>query len=341
MKNWSEAPVRSNVRAILEGAFMSAIFLVLFFVAFYTPLSVVAAFALPVPFSIYGYRHDTRMGVLTVLVAAILSFIFTSFPGLLISLPAAVMGLVMGIAYRKQKSARYVLVLGMVTQLAFIFVSIGIVLAITQTNPVNDMIEGMGKLSNQMLTEMQGQVDHSIKQLPPEQQNGIQGKQLARVKESLESMKVQLPVLISAILPGLLISSSLLAALINHGLFRKVLQRMGTQIQALPALHNLRFPRSILYYYLIVLFLFMIPELHTYRFLYTVVLNVMIVLQLLFAVQALGFVAYWIHKRNVSKGLLILAVILFLIPPFTYILLLIGVLDVGFNLRNRFFNNRS
>lgn len=142
----------------------------------------------------------------------------------------------------------------MVTQLAFIFVSIGIVLAITQTNPVNDMIEGMGKLSNQMLTEMQGQVDHSIKQLPPEQQNGIQGKQLARVKESLESMKVQLPVLISAILPGLLISSSLLAALINHGLFRKVLQRMGTQIQALPALHNLRFPRSILYYYLIVLF---------------------------------------------------------------------------------------
>jgi len=67
------------------------------------------------------------------------------------------------------------------------------------------------------------------------------------------------------------------------------------------------------------------------------VLNVMIVLQLLFSVQALSFIAYWIYKRNLRKGLLIVPVILFLIPPFSYILLLIGVLDVGFNLRNRFF----
>jgi uncharacterized protein YybS (DUF2232 family) len=81
----------------------------------------------------------------------------------------------------------------------------------------------------------------------------------------------------------------------------------------------------------------MIKDVQDYRFLYMVVLNVMIVLQLLFSVQALSFIAYWIYKRNLRKGLLIVPVILFLIPPFSYILLLIGVLDVGFNLRNRFF----
>ncbi|GEN34670.1 hypothetical protein ADA01nite_21300 [Aneurinibacillus danicus] len=329
--------MQSNVRAILEGAFMSAIFLVLFFAAFYTPLSVVAAFALPVPFSVYGYRHDARMGALTVFVAVVLSFLFASFPGLLLALPAAVMGLVMGIAYRHKKPAGHVLILGTVVELVFVFVSVGLIMAVMQTNPVDDMVRGMGQISNQVITDMQAQLDNSLKQLPGDQKNSAQAEQLVQFRESLENMKTQIPSLISAMIPGLLISSALFSSLINHVLFRRIAQRMGMQIQALPALHNLRFPRSILYYYLIVLVLFMIKDVQDYRFLYMVVLNVMIVLQLLFSVQALSFIAYWIYKRNLRKGLLIVPVILFLIPPFSYILLLIGVLDVGFNLRNRFF----
>ncbi len=329
--------MQSNVRAMLEGAFMSTIFLVLLLLTVYTPLSIVAAFALPVPFSLYGYRHDTKMGIITVSVAVMLSFIFTSFPGLLLSLPAAVMGLVMGIAYKKKKPAGQVLVLGMLTELAFMFVSFALVIAIMQTNPVNDMIKGMQMMSNQVFTQMQAQVDQSINQLPPDQKNGAQGNQLRQMKESMESMKTQLPSIISSIIPTILITSSLLAALANHALFRRIAQRMGMQIQALPALHNLRLPRSVLYYYLIVLFLFMIKEIQDYRFLYMIVQNAMFLMPLLFSVQALGFFAYWIHRRNRSKGLLVLVVILFLIPPFSYILLLIGVLDVGFNLRNRFF----
>jgi len=145
---------------------------------------------------------------------------------------------------------------------------------------------------------MQAQLDNSLKQLPGEQKNSAQAEQLVQFRESLENMKTQIPSLISAMIPGLLISSALFSSLINHVLFRRIAQRMGMQIQALPALHNLRFPRSILYYYLIVLVLFMIKDVQDYRFLYMVVLNVMIVLQLLFSVQALSFIAYWIYKRN-------------------------------------------
>lgn len=329
--------MQSNVRAMLEGAFMSTIFLVLLLLTVYTPLSIVAAFALPVPFSMYGYRHDTRMGLITVSVAVLLSLIFTSFPGLLVSLPAAVMGLVMGLAYKKKKPAGHVLVLGMVTELAFMFVSFGLIIAVMQTNPVTDMIKGMQTMTDQVVTQMQAQVDQSIGQLSPEQKNGLQGKRLQKMKESMENMKTQLPALISSIIPTILITSSLLAALANHALFRRIAQRMGMQIQALPALHNLRLPRSVLYYYLIVLFLFMIKGIQDYTFVYMIVQNAMFLMPLLFGVQALSFIAYWIHRRNRSKGILILAVILFLIPPFSYILLLIGVLDVGFNLRNRFF----
>ncbi|AMA71472.1 DUF2232 domain-containing protein [Aneurinibacillus thermoaerophilus] len=329
--------MQNNVRAILEGAFVSAIFLVLFFIAFYTPLSIVAVFALPLPLTVYGYRHEAKAGGLAAFVTVFLSFIFAGFPGLLLSFPAAVMGLVMGVAYRKKKSAGQVLMIGTLVELTFMFVSIGLALAVMKINPLDDMIKAMREISEQVLTDMQKQIENSVSQLPEDQRNEAQTKQLAQLKESLGMMKAQVTSLITAIIPGLLISSSLLSALINHAFFRRISQRMGVQIQSLPALHNLRFPRSILYYYFIVLFLFMIKGLQDYHFLYMAVLNIMLVLQLLFFVQGLGFIAYWIHQRNASKGLLFIAVILFLIPPFTYILLLIGVLDVGFNLRNRFF----
>jgi uncharacterized protein YybS (DUF2232 family) len=329
--------VQSNVRAILEGAFMSAIFLVLFFIAFYTPLSVIAAFVLPVPLSIYGYRHSVRMGALVVFVVIFLSFIFTNFPGLFIALPAAVMGLIMGIAYRRKKPAGQVLILGTLTGLVLLFVSVGLAMLIVRMNPLADMIKGFHTLVNQMITDMQAQIDRSLSQIPANQRNDAQARQLLQTRESLEQMKVLATTFISAVIPGVLIFSSFISAFMNHVFFRRILKRMGIQIQALPALHDLRFPRLFLYYYLIALFLFMMKGLQSYHYLYMVVVNVMFLLQFLISIQALGFVAHWIHKRNVSKGLLIVAVILFLIPPFSYILLLVGVLDLGFNLRKRFF----
>jgi uncharacterized protein YybS (DUF2232 family) len=329
--------VQNNTRAILEGAFMSAIFLVLFWVAFYTPLGIITTVALSVPFMVYGYRHPARMGVLVVFVAVFLSFIFANISGVLVSLPSAVTGLVMGIAYRRKKEAGQVIVLGMIAQLVLSLAGIGLTMAIIQTNPIDDMIKGMQEVTNQTISEMQRQIDQSIHQIPADQQNGPQAKQLAQMKESMEQVKTQMSGLLPMVIPAFFIIFSLFSALLNHALFRLILRRMGAQIQALPALHNLRFPRSILYYYLIVLFLSMMQGLQEYHFLHMVVLNLMFIMPLLFFIQGLGFIAHIIRRRGLSRGLLVVAVILFLIPPFSYILLLIGILDVGFSLRNRFF----
>jgi uncharacterized protein YybS (DUF2232 family) len=52
--------------------------------------------------------------------------------------------------------------------------------------------------------------------------------------------------------------------------------------------------------------------------------------------QGLSFVAYFTHIKKFPKAFLIIAVILtFLLPFVLYIVRILGIIDLGFNLRKR------
>ncbi len=325
--------MQNRIRGMVEGAFMSAIFLVLFLLAFYTPLGALAVFALPVPFTIYGYRHSIRLGIMALAVAVLLVFIFANITGLIVALPSAVLGLAMGAGYRLRKSIRQVIVRGTLVSLVFLFLSIGFSIYVFHVNPV-DVIN---KIFVSVIGQVQSQVDAMIQHPPAGQGSAESVQKLEQTRQMLSKAKEQVPLMTAVILPASLILSALVSALLNHAISRRVLKRMGTQIEALPALHHLRFPRSILYYYLIVLVLVMIPDVSHYRFLYMIAMNGNVLLQTLLFIQGLGVIAYLIHVRGWNKALLIGAVILFLIPSFTYILIIVGMVDIGFDLRSRFF----
>lgn len=328
--------MQSSVRGLLEGAFMSAIFLVLFLIAFYTPFGFIAIVALSVPLTIYGYRHPLKQGMLTLFVSVMLTFIFASIPGVLLSLPAAIVGLGMGYMYKKKDSAVQVLVTGTVLGLITIFISVGISLAFLQVNPIEAVNTAMKKTVESVFQGIEAQLDNSFQQLPEAQREGAQGQQLAASKKSMDIMKQQIIAVVPIVIPASLIGSSLLTALLNHVLSRRVLQRMGMNVPALPPIRHLRFPRAVLYYYLIVLIIPGFIDPVKYSFLRTAVMNVSVLLQFAMLLQGFAVFAYWAHKKQWKRAGLIVAGCIFLIPPFTFILTLIGILDAGLDLRGRF-----
>ena len=94
----------------------------------------------------------------------------------------------------------------------------------------------------------------------------------------------------------------------------------------------MRLPRSILWYYLIVLSisLFVSPE--TGSTLYVIIMNFSIVLWILFVMQGISLLFYYIHEKQLPNMLKVVVVILS-IPLYTFIML-IGILDLGFNIRS-------
>ncbi|WP_027415055.1 DUF2232 domain-containing protein [Aneurinibacillus terranovensis] len=316
--------MRNNVRELLEGAFMSAVFLILFLLTFYTPLGIASVFVLPVPLTLYAYRHSGKGRLVTFLAVMFLSFIFTSFSGVTLALPAAVLGLVMGGAYRNRKPSGQVIILGTIVSLALFFISLTISIWIFHVNPIELAVNASKEAIKQIQAQMGAVVDGQRAAQPGQQQ-------------SLQQLLQTVPGLMRMIIPSSAILYSLLSAVANHAISRRVLKRMGTLIQPLPPLRDLRFPRSILYYYFIVLLMLAVPAISQYGFLHAVAVNVNLLMIFAFLLQALSLVAALFYRKGWSKALLVVVVLIFLLSPFAYILILVGMIDVGFNLRNRLF----
>jgi uncharacterized protein YybS (DUF2232 family) len=57
----------------------------------------------------------------------------------------------------------------------------------------------------------------------------------------------------------------------------------------------------------------------------------------LIIIQGLAFAFYIIHQKSLAKGLGVLVVILtFMIPIVRYIIMLLGITDLGFDFRKQF-----
>ncbi|WCK54506.1 YybS family protein [Aneurinibacillus sp. Ricciae_BoGa-3] len=324
--------MRYNLRTLLEGAYMSAISLVLFLIAFYTPISVAAVFALPVPLTIYGYRHSLRACLLAGLVTLILTLIFGNVSGLTISLPGIVLGLTMGISYRRGKSAVQALIVGTIVSLALFLLSLGVSNVLLHIDPIQLLFDQM----KQTVQMMRNQVNNYMNILPPTQGTQSSPEMAKQWNMRLDQMLQQINMMMN-VLPAMFILASFISALVNHALSRHIAKRIGQPIPALPPLRDLRFSRSILYYYFIAMLIMRIPGLSQIHFLNTAALNVFALLTILFYIEAAALFSFFRNRKGLSKGLWIVFLLLFLLQPFTYILILLGMIDVGFNLRSRFF----
>ena len=292
----------SKTKQLAENALLLGIALVLLFVSTYTVAGVVTSLLLPLPFVLLGMRRTMSSTIWIVVVFAFLGGVFTGIVSALMALTVALWGAVMGQMYAKRGSALAAITAGA----AVVFLGYVAILALSTYIFGLDLNEMMKRAA-----------EYKPPFMPQEQFD--QGMQLVKMG-----------------MPAFLVMMSFIQSGITHGISRLVGKRMRLSVPALPPLRDWSFPRSLLYYYFISMMalLFMGNDLEG-TFWTSAVLNVKVMLDVILTLQGLAFCFFAIHLYNRKALAPVLIVSLFIFPPLTTILSLLGIFDLGVNLRKR------
>ncbi|MFA1819660.1 YybS family protein [Virgibacillus oceani] len=305
-------------KKITDGAMLTAIFIVLLMVAVFVPIiSFFALFFLPVPFVIFAARYDWKSAALMAVAAFILSMLLATFASLPIAVMMALGGIFIGNAIHQNLSVYETWArgtLGFVAGLLFAFVFMQFVFQI-------NLLEQLEQMMNKSL-EMTG--------------NMFEGFVVREQMEETQAMMQDMIGVMLDLFPVLLAGAAVMLALISQWVSYKIINRIEKKDYRFPPFRNLRFPISLIWIYFgafILSFLVTDPE----SSLYIAVQNLFVLTGLFMAVQGFSFIFFYAHHKKMTKALPIFSIILTVLFPmiFLYLIRIIGIIDLGFGLRDR------
>jgi len=292
-----------------EGALFSGFYIILFLITVFVPgIGTVTMFLLPIPVVLYSFRYGLKPSLIMFFVILILTALFATVLSLPITILAGLGGIVIGLCLHYKKSVYETWALGAVAvALGFVFVFI-----------INQVLFDIN-----LVTELNGIVDSYTAQIISmfEQYGNIPEETLLLMEEQLLQVKNLLPVLLGII--------GILYSFISLWVGFKLINRLYKHNYKFPPFYQFRLPVSIIWYYLISFFVFlMVPEQDSIW--NQAASNVSMLIGLLLVLQRLSFIAYYIHIKNKSKGLLITAIVLLMMMPPLFIFpdRILGIIDL-------------
>lgn len=309
-------------RKITDGALLTVVFMLLMLGTFLPVLSIICVFLLPVPFVLYTRKHQYKPALLMYAAAILLTVLFATVISLPLAVTAGLGGMMIGHSIYKKLSAYETWArgtFGYIIGILFTFVYSQLLLGI---NWVNDF--------RQMLTES---VEMSLSLFP---QLGMAGEELEQLEQM---MHLQVDYIIQ-LLPVWLVFTAAISAFIGQWVSYKVINRMENEKLSFPPFRELQFPASLIWIYLVAIVL-MLVDMDPSSALSIAVQNVLMLIGLLMVIQGFSFIFYYAHHKNMSKAVPILSVVITLLFPGIFIILvrILGIIDIGFKLRDRLENN--
>ena len=307
-----------NVHKLTEGAVLLAAYAVLILMTVYIPvLGVVTNLFLAVPFILFAAKN-TRMNSFVFFIAAcLISVIVGSVIALPFALSFGITGLVIGYFIQQKKSRISSFIAATLVFLVTLIAQYVAAIALFQFN-----------LIKQVFTSMEEVINRSIKMA---EELGGQNIDVTPLKQMLESIP-----LLEVLTPSLFVTTALLLVFIIEVVSSPIVKRFGVNLPPWKPFREITLPKSILWYYLFtILGTFLLkPEEGTYWFMALV--NIGFILQLFMVIQGLSFIYFICHEKGISKAVPIIATILtFLLPFFLSIVRILGIIDLGFDLKKR------
>lgn len=305
----------NRTRALTEGAILASLYAVLFLITLYIPiLSTFTVFLLSLPFIIYTVRHGFKKSLLLVATTIVLSVILGSLASINVPILFGSVGIVLGHLYRK-KSSTFTLLIGATLAYLANFILIYVVSILF--------------LDINLSTLTKESIEETIRMT--ESISGVIGGDVEDAVEQLESLLKIIPYL----LPALFIILSVIFAFITIVVSNLFLKRLKVDLPEWKPFRYWSFPKSIIWYYLATILIYLTdPEQGSALFIVT--MNLYLVLEIILAVQGLAFIYFYFWKKNKGKTIPVLITIsLFIIPIGFYVVRILGIIDLGFDLRNR------
>ncbi|MGP3740210.1 YybS family protein [Bacillus sp. 4A_MP2] len=312
-----------QTKALVEGAIMISIFAVMTLFYLYVPLLAIIFFmAAPIPIILYTIRHGLKKGIAAGAIGIVISFLIGSINGLLSAPMLIAVGVGMGVFYSRRQPGQAIITGALIYLFSFLIYFV-VSVQLFQVD-----ILGVAKESIDQIMPM---VESTLKQSGASDQDIA--KQLKQFREMQDTALNSLPV-------ALLIFVTLMS-FVNHWFVRPLIKRFVPDMPALKKFKDMRLPKSMVWYYLLTLLLMLIqPE--KADFLSLVQTSAFQILFILVLIQGFSFIFYYCHEKNISKVVPIFAVVLtILFPPIGVIVRIIGIADIGFDLREKVKTNNS
>lgn len=305
------------IRSITEGAILTALYSIFLLGVFYIPLlGSLFVFILPIPFIIYVVRHSFKKGFLLLTVALFITYIIGSILALPFTFMFGITGMVMGYVYSLNKSSFTILASSSISFL----VNFVLLFVITTVFFKINFIEDTKKLMYQSIEASEKMITAF----------GQPTEQFKLMYDSIE--------LLTYIVPSAMVIASVMLAFVAQLLATQILKRFNFKINPFPKVSEWQFPKSMLWYYLIVMILYMIG-LEQGSLLFTIVINLLIVLTIIMTIQGFSFVFFYCQKNGYSSGVPVIILVVSLLLPFLLsIIRILGIIDLGFDLRKRMKN---
>ncbi|QLI44000.1 YybS family protein [Bacillus pumilus] len=312
-----------QTKALVEGAIMISIFSVMMLFYLYVPLlSIIFFLAAPIPIILYTIRHGLKKGIAAGAIGIVISFLIGSLAGLMSAPILIAAGLGMGVFYSRRQPGNAIITGALIYLFSFL-ISFIVSVQLFQVD-----IMGIAKESVEQMIPM---LESVLKQSGASEQNIA--KQLKQFREMQDAALSALPV-------ALLIGVTLLA-FVNHWFVQPLIKRFVKDMPVLKKFKDMRLPKSMVWYYLLTLLLMLIQT-EKGSFLWLVQTSAFQILFILVLIQGFSFIFYYCHEKSISKAVPIFAIVLgVLYPPVGVIVRIIGIADIGFDLREKVKTNNS
>ncbi|MBD0382235.1 DUF2232 domain-containing protein [Paenibacillus sedimenti] len=280
-----------------------------------TPFIIFTVSFLMVPVLMLYVKSSTKRFALLYVLSLLIVYVLTALHGIfllsvsLFFLPPV---LVMGNLYKRKAAARTVLTAGTVTLLAESLISLVIGYALGF-----DPIAKFKQFMMDYVTAM----PPALRELLPKDQDWYVN-------------------LIVQVIPLYFIFFALFYAFVSHGISRWLLNKTGEGIPGLRPMRERMLPRSFVWIYLLAFVMDLFVDPASSSLIATLLMNLLPLLVLAFAIQAICFLFFIAHANKWKPILPISAIVLVcFMPPFLFVYSLLGVFDVAFPIRERFKKN--
>lgn len=308
----------TNTKALVEGALLAAINIVLSIMALYMPiLGSFATLVWPVPIVILGIRHGLRTSILATAVAGIIVAILSGpFQALSIVISFGLIGIAMGGAINKKLSPFKVLAVGGAASLISKVILIFLTMLMMGINPITEEINIM---KESLL--MAGSLYEKF---------GMDPQTVETTIDSFNRSLELLPILI----PGIFIMASVMDTFLTYVVTKAVLARMGQKLEDLTPFWLWKFPDFTVAFFLLGYLLVLLETYWPLGVLKAVGMNISLVFGFAFYIEGFSLLAYFLGKYNVAKPLRVLITFFALFNPlFLQLMFFAGLFDILFNFR--------
>lgn len=319
-----------NTKAIVEAALISVMISVIMIITGYLPIvSFIGTLILPIPVAILYIRHNTKITITAIFVSIILtSLVYNPIMAIYSAITYSTVGIALGYCVKKNKKSSttllFLTISSVISNILTIAFSMMFIEKVGFVNFISKNLEFFKKTMETSLDKVK--VIYS--------QAGITPEQLKILDKNFEMIKKMDVMLILILIPTTIFVISFISAYLNYIVSRAILKKLNyTMEEVLPfsRVYVSNIVGAVLIGIVCIGIIFSAKKITGGEYILN---SSQILMQFVFMINGLAATTYFLRvKRNLSKPVVVLILVLTSLSPLGTIYFSIGLMEMAFDFR--------